>query len=117
MTSEELKALSKAATQGTWVLTEDDEGLFIEAANSFSVAAIVNGMKAEMFDANAALIPSLVNLYRAGLLVHRDDAPTLTMRDRMVRDGQLQRIRQKEYGPLLFSLTDKGRRMLHGDRE
>lgn len=40
-------------------------------------------------------------------------APTLTMRDRMEREGQLQQIRYDECGPIFFALTDKGRRDLH----
>jgi hypothetical protein len=39
-----------------------------------------------------------------------DDAPSGMMVKRMQDDGQLQRISGKG-----FSLTDKGRRMLHGD--
>ena len=40
-------------------------------------------------------------------------APTDAMRRAMMRDGQVQSRSQGNLRPLLFSLTDKGRRDLH----
>lgn len=41
------------------------------------------------------------------------DKPTIVMRDAMIRDGQLERVTTVE--GVFYQLTDKGRRMLHGD--
>ena len=55
---------------------------------------------------------------RGEVRTHRDrrSMPSKTMIDRMVADGQLQRLTVSPWsGP--YALTDKGRRMLNGDRE
>ena len=41
--------------------------------------------------------------------------PTDLMRKRMLADGQLEKISQGDWKPYIWRLTDKGRRMLHGD--
>lgn len=46
----------------------------------------------------------------------RDEAPPSdAMRKLMMKDGQLQQRRQGDWKPILYSLTDAGRRALHGD--
>jgi hypothetical protein len=44
-----------------------------------------------------------------------DFPPSVAMRAIMERDGQLQRRSQGNFKPVIFSLTDKGRRELNGD--
>ena len=46
----------------------------------------------------------------------RRSMPSKTMVGRMMSDGQLQRLTVSPWRDL-YSPTDKGRRMLHGDRE
>lgn len=46
---------------------------------------------------------------------YAEKPPTEAMRRRMMKDGELQDRRQGDWKPVLYSLTDKGRRMLHGD--
>jgi len=41
--------------------------------------------------------------------------PSKDMLKRMLDDGQLQKRSQGDLKPVIFSLTDKGRRMLNGD--
>jgi hypothetical protein len=43
--------------------------------------------------------------------------PSLQMRRAMIASGQLQTTSQGNFKPIVYSLTDKGRRALHGDRE
>ncbi len=46
-----------------------------------------------------------------------DSPPSSGMRKRLLTEGLVQERRQGDWKPILFSLTDKGRRALHGDRE
>lgn len=41
--------------------------------------------------------------------------PSGAMCDRMIKDGELQKRSQGDWKPVIWSLTDKGRRALHGD--
>ena len=41
--------------------------------------------------------------------------PSSVMRTRLLRDGLIDARRQGDWKPMLWSLTDKGRRALHGD--
>ncbi len=80
MTSEELKRLSEAAEQGAWcveiegpgswgriasIVVEKDDTQDVEFAGSYD-------------EPDAAFVVALVNAYRSGDLIHRDDAPTIT---------------------------------------
>jgi hypothetical protein len=46
-----------------------------------------------------------------------ENPPSKQMRRKMVSDGQLQESSQGNLRPIIYSLTDKGRRALHGDSE
>lgn len=46
---------------------------------------------------------------------YADNPPSKIMRDKMIKDGQLEGVSTGEWKPMAFRLTDKGRRMLHGD--
>lgn len=48
-----------------------------------------------------------------GWFRYDDNPPSETLRKRMIKDGQLKQRRQGDLKPILFSLTDKGRRELH----
>ncbi len=43
--------------------------------------------------------------------------PSQQMCRAMIASGQLQKTSQDNFGPIVYSLTDKGRRALHGDSE
>ena len=44
-----------------------------------------------------------------------ENPPSSVMRTRLLRDGLIDARRQGDWKPMLWSLTDKGRRALHGD--
>ena len=79
MTSDELKALSDAATQGQWCAGGGSLGeafVFVKSwlGIRMNFTAICNDAK--VFDErayNAAYIAELVNMHRSGDLIHRDD--------------------------------------------
>lgn len=49
--------------------------------------------------------------------VFADKPPSDAMRKKMLKDEQLEKVSTGDWKPMTWRLTDKGRRMLHGDKE